>query len=382
MKVTRFLAYLLTLCLLAGCVAGCGQEESAPDLPGTSEVQPSDTNGTEAQGTEAAPSESDPTESTTSQTEASQTEGSTPSATGSKTSATKPTTESKKPSSSATKQPSKHVQTYTTESTTTTTTKDKSKGKAIKILAIGNSFSVDAMKNHLFPIFESAGYTDITLGNLYIGGCSLDVHYANLKNMTAAYTFYLNTDGEWEQRGGATTATGFGAAMWDVVTIQQVSSDSGRPHTYANLQKVLDIIKQKESRAKIFWHMTWAYQQNSPHEAFAHYDGDQMTMYKAITDTVQEQVLPLSDVSGIIPAGTAIQNLRTSGLGDTLTSDGHHLKDTYGDYTAALTWFCALTGEKPEAVKYCPGTVSDYQDEIIQSVKNALSKPFAVTKCK
>ncbi len=375
MKLTRFLAYLLTLCLLAGCVAGCGQEESAPDLPGTSEVQPSDTETADPTTTQA------PT-STTASTVATDDTKPTQSTTDGHQKPTRSTTTSVTKAPTTTSSSGKHVVTYTTESTTTTTTKDKSKGKAIKILAIGNSFSVDAMQNHLFPIFESAGYTDITLGNLYIGGCSLDVHYANLKNMTAAYTFYLNTDGEWEQRGGATTATGFGAAIWDVVTIQQVSSDSGRPHTYANLQKVLDIIKQKESRAKIFWHMTWAYQQNSPHEAFAHYNGDQMTMYKAITDTVQEQVLPLSDVSGIIPAGTAIQNLRTSGLGDTLTSDGHHLKDTYGDYTAALTWFCALTGEKPEAVKYCPGTVSDYQDEIIQSVKNALSKPFAVTECK
>lgn len=374
MKLTQLLAAVLTVCLLIGCVAGCGGESTTQ--PTTTTTAKAETSATEEiVSTEAAPTEN---AVQTGATEPSKTQVQTNPT--SKTNATQKTTAANK--TSATKRPTKHVMTYVTDAPVTSTTKDKSKGKAIKILAIGNSFSVDAMQNHLFPIFESAGYTDITLGNLYIGGCSLDVHYANLKNMTAAYTFYLNTDGEWEQRGGATTATGFGAAMWDVVTIQQVSSDSGRPHTYANLQKVLDIIKQKESRAKIFWHMTWAYQQNSPHEAFAHYDGDQMTMYKAITDTVQEQVLPLSDVSGIIPAGTAIQNLRTSGLGDTLTSDGHHLKDTYGDYTAALTWFCALTGEKPEAVKYCPGTVSDYQDEIIQSVKNALSKPFAVTECK
>ena len=40
-----------------------------------------------------------------------------------------------------------------------------------KILAIGNSFSDDAME-HLAEILVGEGYTDFVLGNLYIGGCS------------------------------------------------------------------------------------------------------------------------------------------------------------------------------------------------------------------
>ncbi len=126
--------------------------------------------------------------------------------------------------------------------------------------------------------------------------------------------------------------------------------------------------------------MTWAYQQNSTHWAFAYYNKDQMTMYNAITATVQEQVLPLSTINGVIPSGTAIQNLRTSELGDTLTSDGHHLKDTYGDYTAALTWFCTITGEKPEATGYRP--VNSFWSAVSQSVSAAIAKPYQVTKCK
>ena len=51
--------------------------------------------------------------------------------------------------------------------------------KSIKILAVGNSFSVDAMQ-YLWNVMNSAGYTDITLGNLYIGGCSLDTHWSNI----------------------------------------------------------------------------------------------------------------------------------------------------------------------------------------------------------
>ena len=39
--------------------------------------------------------------------------------------------------------------------------------KSISILAIGNSFSVDAME-YLYGILNDIGYEDITLGNLYI----------------------------------------------------------------------------------------------------------------------------------------------------------------------------------------------------------------------
>ena len=267
---------------------------------------------------------------------------------------------------------------HTTEAPTTT--KDKSAGKAIKILAVGNSFSVDAMKKHLFSILESAGYTDITLGNLYIGGCSLDTHYTNLRDNLKAYTYYLNTDGDWTATDATAASAAFSTAKWDVVTIQQVSSDSGRPATYTNLEAVVAMIRKSEPQAKILWHMTWAYQQDSTHNAFPRYDKDQMTMYNAIVQTVQEQVLPLTAIHGVIPAGTAIQNLRTSALGDTLTSDGHHLLDSYGDYTAALTWFCTITGEKPQAVSYRPAAVADQWDAIAASVENAVKTPYAVTQ--
>ncbi len=37
-------------------------------------------------------------------------------------------------------------------------------------------------------------------------------------------------------------------------------------------------------------------------------------------------------------AGTAIQNLRTSYMGDTLTRDGYHLEVNTGRYTVSMTW--------------------------------------------
>ena len=63
--------------------------------------------------------------------------------------------------------------------------------ESIKILAIGNSFSVDAME-HLAIILNDAGVKEIVLGNLYIGGCSISTHSSNMKTDAAAYSFYVN----------------------------------------------------------------------------------------------------------------------------------------------------------------------------------------------
>ena len=128
--------------------------------------------------------------------------------------------------------------------------------------------------------------------------------------------------------------------------------------------------------------MTWAYQQDSDHSAFVNYNKDQSRMYRGIVDAYKRKIMDNPDFVGVFPNGTSIQNLRTSGLGDTVTADGYHLLDTYGDYTAALTWLCVLTGRPAASTRYRPATIADYFDAIAQSVDNAIANPYAVTPCK
>ena len=59
-------------------------------------------------------------------------------------------------------------------------------------------------------------------------------------------------------------------------------------------------------------------------------------MYNAIVDCVKD-LMKEYHFDILIPSGTAIQNARTSSLGDTFNRDGYHLKRTYGRYTAACT---------------------------------------------
>ena len=49
-----------------------------------------------------------------------------------------------------------------------------------KILAVGNSFSVNALK-HVYSILNSFGINEIVVGNLCIGGCSIETHYNNIE---------------------------------------------------------------------------------------------------------------------------------------------------------------------------------------------------------
>jgi len=253
--------------------------------------------------------------------------------------------------------------------------------RSVKILAIGNSFSVDAMRNYLYDVLKSADYDQVILGNLYVGGCSLDTHWNYISSKSGSYEFHKNDDnGEWVVNQGYDALTALQEENWDVITVQQVSGNSGMPDTYGNLQNIVNWVNQYKTNpdAKVLWHMTWAYQQDSTHESFPNYNSDQMTMYNAIVDTVQNTVLTTEGIDGVIPSGTAIQNLRGA-IGDNLTADGYHLNDLHGDYTASLTWYAAITGESLDLVDYAPSAVTNDVFNIKRAVGRAIINPYEVS---
>src|SRR5690554_5573856 len=191
----------------------------------------------------------------------------------------------------------------------------------IKVLAIGNSFSVDAVE-YLYKIAKNCGIQTVIIGNLAIDGATLEGHYHNLENNLPNYNFYYNKSDYWELIPNVTMKAGLLKEQWDMIILQQVSGYSGIPGTYEPfLQNLINYIKRHKTRpdTKIGWHLTWAYQQTSNHHHFNNYQNNQMTMYKAIVNAVKTKVVSTPDINIIIPAGTTIQNLRTSYLGDTLT---------------------------------------------------------------
>lgn len=258
-------------------------------------------------------------------------------------------------------------------------------GDSIRILAIGNSFSQDAMK-WLYDIYRGYGYRTVELANLMFGGCSLAQHRSHIVNQTAAYEFEQNTNGSWHTDAERRTVDyGIDFCTWDIIVIQQVSGYAGDAASYGeDFAFLVDYVTKRvaDKPTRLYWQMTWAYQADSNHGGFVKYGNDQMTMYRAITDTVQSVVTANRAVSGVIPTATAVQNMRTGTLGDTLTRDGFHLNLNYGRYLAGLTWACALTGEDPTQAVAAGGVTQAQLAEIKTSVSYAIASPYAVTSIK
>ncbi len=227
--------------------------------------------------------------------------------------------------------------------------------KSIKILAIGNSFSVDGME-YLWQILRAGGVEQVILGNLAIGGCPVSLHADHIASGAPAYLYGKNTDGVWHWSSEQTFDHGLLDEEWDVITLQQASHDSGLPETYARQNEIIDYVNahKRNPDAALYWHMTWAYQGDSDHWAFPRYGCDQSVMYNAILGAVRSEILLNPAYAGVIPSGVTIQTLRETPVGDTVTRDGFHLSESHGRYAAALTWAQTLGGVEPDAVDWMP----------------------------
>ena len=247
----------------------------------------------------------------------------------------------------------------------------------LKILAIGNSFSDDAME-YVYQIAKDAGIEKITLGKFYVAGGTLATHLSNIKN-NIRELYNTNTSGTWTARDNKNIKDTIKGEDWDFITFQQASGYSGIADTYDDLVELINIIEPLNPSARLVWHMTWAYKVGSGHQDFPKYNKDQMTMYNAIVDAVNTKILTNNKIEIVIPSGTAVQNVRTSFVGDT-TRDGYHLSYGIGRYFAAMTFVKALTGLSIDNPITVPSDVDEYElKAIIECVNNAINNPYQIT---
>jgi len=252
----------------------------------------------------------------------------------------------------------------------------------IKILAIGNSFSEDAIESNLYELAKEKGIK-IIIGNMYIGGASLANHKTNLERGTPAYEYRkITEDGVKKNITKVSLDQAIQDEQWDYISFQQVSQNSGQLETVqASLPAVFNYVKSKATNpnVKYVYHQTWAYAQLSDHEGFANYGKNQMTMYNAIVN-VSQKVKDIVPINIIVPAGTAIQNGRTSAIEDGFTRDGYHLNIPLGRYTAALTWFETLFGQSAVGMQFKPAGILNFEALVAQNAAHlAVLKPFEVT---
>lgn len=259
------------------------------------------------------------------------------------------------------------------------------KDSVIRILAIGNSFSDDAVEHYLFGLAKAGGY-NVIIGNLYIGGAPLDLHWKNAESNKAAYSYRkIGQDGQKVIESKTSLEKALADEQWDFISLQQASPKSGQFETYVTpLPLLLNYVKQKARNPKVkyVFHQTWAYSQDSKNKNFANYGNDQMNMYKSIMKA-SKKAKALGKFDILVPAGTAIQNGRTSFIGDNLCRDGYHLNLYIGRYIASCTWYEALFGESVIGNSYIPEKVTEKEAEIGQiAAHKAIKKPYKVTSLK
>ena len=216
----------------------------------------------------------------------------------------------------------------------------------MNILAIGNSFSQDATQ-YLHGIAR-ADNVDMTVVNLYIGGCSLERHHRNLLSEERAYDLQINGH-----------STGFSVSLkeallnrpWDVVTLQQASHFSFRPDTYTPYAKVLaEEIRRCVPKARLLIHQTWAYEDGSERLAKMGFDtgADMFRHIEKAYDAAAESIR----ADGILPAGEMFQHLLARGI-EKVHRDTFHASYGLGRYALALLWYRLLTGKSAMDNPFC-----------------------------
>jgi hypothetical protein len=122
----------------------------------------------------------------------------------------------------------------------------------LKVLTIGNSFA-DSVFVYLPSIVKSVPGCEIVMQRANIGGCSLERHWKEVEKSEkdGNYKPYLNK---------YTLKELLSQEKWDIVSIQQVSSNSFKLETYepwfANLY---NYIHKFAPQAEVVIQMTWSY---------------------------------------------------------------------------------------------------------------------------
>lgn len=253
--------------------------------------------------------------------------------------------------------------------------------RTVRILAIGNSFSRDAIEQNLHELAKADGDTAI-IGNLFIGGCSLERHTANIRGDRHDYVYRkIGADGRRVEKKNVSISEALADDKWDYVSMQQASPFSGQYEKYEPyLPELMKYVRERIPRkSKIILHQTWAYAKDATNTGFRNYGNDQLTMYRAIVDA-NNRAAKLGKIKIIIPAGTAVQNARTSFIGDNMNRDGYHLELGHGRFTAACAWYEKLFGKDVTGNPFIPeGMNADIASVARLAAHEAVVKPDNVT---
>ena len=242
----------------------------------------------------------------------------------------------------------------------------------MKVLAIGNSFSSDAMR-YLHGIAESDGYP-MKAVNLYLAGCPLSLHAANIQKDAADYEMECNGEGTGRN---VSIRQALQSDVWDVVTVQQASVQSFEEKTYQPyLQEVAKFVSLHAPKAELLLHQTWAYEQGSDRLTKELGFPDHEAMFRAVKAAYGRAARDLGGVR-IIPGGEAIRELVRAGAGH-IYRDTYHASFGLGRYVLGLVWYEILMGNSAlgNAFREFDEPLSESEIEVAQRCAHAAAERY------
>ncbi len=270
-------------------------------------------------------------------------------------------------------------------------------GKTLKILAVTSSFGLNTTE-FLYDAAIAEGFTDVVVGRLYGSGCTLAKHVECATTGLNFYEYTKNDSGRWVKKNNIPLLYGLQDEDWDIIFVQQSADRAPDAPSYTAMDGVdyvdtlMEYLQKNKTNpnAKFIWNMCWAFQADIVRDTFQTYNNDQMTMYNALLDTLKTKILTKNHFDAIVPTGTAVQNLRTSHIGDNLTKDGLHL-NYMGRTMAAYMLLAVLTGNPITAINMTgispggdpvPAVEITENDKlaIMEAVNNAIANPYEVTQ--
>lgn len=235
------------------------------------------------------------------------------------------------------------------------TINDILKKPQLKVLDIGNSYTIDAIsmlklltKANQMDVSDMCLYTAIRGGGSFKNWYDLyhdnDDHRYTISKVLGGIKAKIST-GKGESKDGTLFREALTNEEWDIIIIHQYSKYAPYYEQWTGtgaggyLNEFLSLIKEHQPQAKIGFLLVHSYWDN--------YSGNteksSLLRWELIANSVKSLCMEYP-IDLIIPYGTAIENIRSSSLNDEydLTRDGTHCGHGLARYTAACCYYESL----------------------------------------
>jgi hypothetical protein len=300
----------------------------------------------------------------------------------------------------------------------------KLSAKELKVLMIGNSFSICVGK-YLPQIVNAEKKHKLELTSAYIGGCALDKHYAKLLEAEKNPKVKPYKISVWDSAVAPEYKTAkvtynnvndlLKSKQYDIITIQQASRKSFDPATYQPyVDELIKYIRKYQKNAEIVIQQTWAYRVDYP--GFKKWGFDQQGMYekicsayKMLAEKYNLRIIPMADAVQYFRADTPVKyqkpdpnavykepdlpNFEGDTVGVSLWqtdrkskpkrryvhNDYSHLNDQ-GHYMQAACWYAFLFDEDAEKITFTPKTIKPQTAELLRKCAQKAVKNYKQVK--